>query len=112
VCEKPIAMTHQKSSFLNKHKLLLIFLFVYVLLSVLTFDVHLFAGGDNVVYVILAESIVSGQGYRNIHMAGEPEHAKFPIGFPLILSLFMVVFGKNFIVFKLFVLSTGIVSSL
>lgn len=110
MCEKPIAMTHQKSSFLNKHKLLLIFLFVYVLLSVLTFDVHLFAGGDNVVYVILAESIVSGQGYRNIHMAGEPEHAKFPIGFPLILSLFMVVFGKNFIVFKLFVLSTGIVS--
>lgn len=110
MCEKPTAMTHKKSSFLNKHKLLLIFTVVYVLLSVLTFDIRLFTGGDNVVYVILAESIVSGQGYRNIHVAGEPEHAKFPIGFPLILSLFMGVFGKNLIVFKLFVLLTGIVS--
>lgn len=110
MCEKPKAMTHKRSPFLNKHKCLLIFSLVYVLLSVLTFDVHLFTGGDNVVYVILAESIVSGHGYRNIHLAGEPEHAKFPIAFPLILSLFMVVFGKSFIVFKLFVLFTGLVS--
>lgn len=103
-------MTRRKPSFLEKHKFLLIFSFIYLLLSVLTFDVHPFTGGDNVMYVILAESIVNGQGYRNIHEAGEPEHTKFPVGFPLILSLFMAVFGKNFIVFKLFVLFTGVVS--
>jgi len=108
--KKPKVMTHRKPSFLEKHKFLLVFSLIYLLLSVLTFDVHLFTGGDNVVYVVLAESIVSGQGYRNIHVAGEPEHAKFPIGFPLILSLLMVFFGRSFIVFKLFVLFTGLVS--
>ncbi len=89
---------------------LLLFVVIYLVLSVLLFNPRLFTGGDNASYIILAESIVSGKGYRDIHLPDEPQHTKFPFGFPLLLSLPMFLFGSNFIVLKFFILLTGICS--
>jgi len=97
-------------SYIEENWLLILFLLAYTLLSLLLFNPRLFTGGDNASYIILAESIVSGKGYRDIHLPDEPQHTKFPFGFPLLLSLPMFLFGSNFIVLKFIVLLTGICS--
>ncbi len=91
----------------QKHALLLC-LALYLVLSFLLFDPKLFTGGDNAVYVILAESIVQGKGYKNIYMPEEPPHTLYPPGFALLLAPFVLVFGTNLIVLKLLIVLTGI----
>jgi len=83
------------------------FLLAYVVISVLLWDPKLHSGGDNCVYMILAESIATGRGYRDLHITGEPIHKTYPPGFPLLLTPFMWVFGRNLLVFKLVVMFTG-----
>ncbi len=82
-------------------------LIIYIILSILLFDPKLFTGGDNAVYVILAKSIISGKGYRNIERPEEPLHTQYPPGFPLLLSIFILVFGENIIILKFFILLIG-----
>jgi hypothetical protein len=91
----------------RKRTLLLLFLFIYCILSVLLFDPKLSTGGDNAIYIILAESISNGRGYKNIHMPDEPEHTQYPFGFPLLLALFMLLFGSNVIGLKVFIFLFG-----
>ncbi len=93
---------------LGRNKYLFLFLLVYLVLSIVLFDPKLFIGGDNAVYIILAESIVSGRGYRNIHLPDGSPHTLYPFGFPLMLSFFLWVFGADLIVLKLVVLLTGL----
>lgn len=95
-------------NFMSKHTLLLLFILVYLILSFLLFDPKLFTGGDNAVYIILAESITSGQGYKNLHLPDESPHTHYPFGFPLLLSLPILLFGTNIIILKLFVALTSI----
>ncbi len=59
---------------------------VHVALAVLLFDPKPFIGGDNAVYMTLAESIESGQGYRDIDLPGTPRHGQYPPVYPLILA--------------------------
>jgi hypothetical protein len=72
------------------------------------FDPKLFTGGDNAVYVILAQSICSGKGYKDLYLPGEPPHSQYPFGFPLMLAPFVLIFGANIIILKLVVLLTGL----
>ncbi|MGB9721929.1 MAG: hypothetical protein ACPL28_10685, partial [bacterium] len=58
-----------------------IFLLIYTILSLLLFDPKLFTGGDNAVYIILAESITTGKGYKNIYLPEQPPHTQYPPGF-------------------------------
>ncbi len=97
-----------EDSFIKKNKFLLLFLFIYLILSLLLFDPKLSTGGDNAVYIILAESIITGKGYKNIHIPWEPEHTQYPFGFPLMLSLPLLIFGSNIIVLKLFIILSGL----
>ncbi len=87
-------------------------MFIYIIVSVLLFDPKLFRGGDNVIYVILTESIVSGQGYKDIYLPEEPPHSRYPCGFPVLLSLPVCIFGTNIIILKMLVLLTGLGSVL
>ncbi len=96
------------SGFFSENKFLLLFLAIYIVLSILLFDPKLFTGGDNAVYIILAQSIAEGKGYRDIYLPGEPPHTQYPFGFPLMLSLFLLMFGSEVIIFKLVVLVTGV----
>ena len=101
-------ITHAGKSIVSRNKFILIILLVYLVLSIFLFDPKLSPGGDNAVYVILAESIISGRGYRNIHLPDEPDHAFYPFGFPLMLTLPVLIFGNNIFVLKLFIVLSGI----
>jgi hypothetical protein len=84
------------------------FIGLYAVLSLLLFDPKLFIGGDNAVYLNLAQSLIQGKGYRNLNQPGEPGHTQYPPAFPALLGLLMLGFGKNFIVLKLFIMLCGI----
>ncbi|MCX7996008.1 MAG: glycosyltransferase family 39 protein [candidate division WOR-3 bacterium] len=95
----------------KKYPLLLILLvIIYTILSILLFDPKLFTGGDNAVYIILAESIVTGKGYKNIYLPDEPPHTQYPPGFPIILSIPLMIFGKNILVLKFIIFLMGLFS--
>ncbi len=101
-------LPRSENIFFDRHKLLLLFLFIYIVLSFFLFDPKLFSGGDNAVYIILAESIVSGEGYKDMYMPDEPPHSQYPFGFPIMLSVPILIFGTNIILLKLLLLLTGL----
>jgi hypothetical protein len=73
---------------------------LHVVLAVLVFDPKPFPGGDNAGYMILAESIETGQGFRDIHLPGAPRHGQYPPVYPTILAIVSVL-GGGLIAFKL-----------
>jgi hypothetical protein len=60
---------------------------LHVALALLLFDPKPFVGGDNAEYMILAESIDTGQGYRDIHIPGAPRHGQYPPVYPTVLAI-------------------------
>ena len=59
---------------------------------------------DDGMYVILARSLETGQGYRYLNLPGAPSATHFPPGYPALLafvSLFSPRFPGNLVVFKL-----------
>ena len=58
---------------------------------------------DDGIYVILAKSIATGQGFRYLNLPGRPVAAHYPPGFPLMLSALWTlwpVFPANVTLFK------------
>ncbi|MEP7000676.1 MAG: hypothetical protein ABI969_09370 [bacterium] len=58
---------------------------------------------DDAMYVILARSIATGQGFRYLNLPGAPVASHFPPGYPAVLSLLWRVapeFPANLIAFK------------
>lgn len=53
-------------------------------------------GGDSAQYIILAESIIKGLGFKAINLPSAPFFYHFPPLFPLILSFIIYFFGRNF----------------
>jgi len=98
-----------RRGFCRRNRWVLLFLGIYLLLSVLSFDLRLYTGGDNATYIILAESLITGRGYSDIHLPEESPHTKFPVGLPLLLSVPVFLFGYNLLVLKLAVFIMGIV---
>lgn len=82
-------------------------LLIYTILSILLFDPKLFTGGDNAVYIILGESIASGKGYKNIYLPEASAHTQYPPGFPLLLAIFISMFGKNILILKFVIFLTA-----
>lgn len=60
---------------------------LHVALGLLLWEPTLFEGGDNAGYMILGESLRSGQGYRDLYLPGEPLHAKYPPLYPAVLAV-------------------------
>jgi hypothetical protein len=73
---------------------------LHVALAVLQFDPKPFVGGDNAGYMILAESIETGQGYRDIHIPGAPRHGQYPPVYPTLLAI-AAALGGGLITFKI-----------
>jgi hypothetical protein len=72
---------------------------LHVVLAALLFDPKPFVGGDNAGYMILAESIESGQGYRDIELPDSPRHGRFPPLYPAVLAVAGML-GGGLIAFK------------
>jgi len=98
----------KKKAQTENKKIFFLYLGIFVLLTVLLFSPRLFVGGDNAQYIALAESLISGKGYRTLYLPEEPPNTHFPPGFSLLLSIPYLVFGKNILIFKLFVFCISI----
>jgi hypothetical protein len=57
---------------------------------------------DDAHYIVLAESIATGQGYRNINYPDAPAARAFPPGWPLLLSPLVALFPSTYLPLKIF----------
>ncbi len=89
---------------INDKKIFLILMVIFIIINILNFDPKLFLGGDNAHYLILAKSLITGQGYRDIFMPDMPAHSQYPPGFPILLAPFVLLFSDNFIAIKLVIM--------
>lgn len=69
-------------------------------LALLLFDPSPFIGGDNFWYMLLAEGLRSGEGYRDLWLPGTPPHTHFPPFYPVVLAGVGLV-ANSVIAFKL-----------
>ena len=53
-------------------------------------------GEDPAQYLLLAQSLASGQGYRDLFLPGHPPHMFFPFVFPMLLAPLVALFGMDF----------------
>ena len=85
-----------------------------LLLGALLFDPKPDLGGDNTMYVMLAESILrTGDGYAQNYSPGPSEpHTRYPFIYPLLLSPLVAFFGRNFAALKILPFALGLGSIL
>lgn len=57
-------------------------------------------GGDSARYILLAQAIAEGKGYRIIYEPGEPKALYYHFMLPLILAPFIKIWGINFIILR------------
>mgnify|MGYP000105983660 CR=1 FL=1 len=67
-------------------------------------------GGDSAQYIILAESIVEGKGYKAINYPGDPFFHYYPPVFSLLLSPIIYFWGRNFYLMHILVAFLGYLS--
>lgn len=73
-----------------------------ILLVWLRFDtIPVGSSWDDANYIILAESLAQGSGYRLINHPHAPLETAFPPGYPLLLVPFVALFPQNFTILKL-----------
>lgn len=65
-----------------------------------TLDKKLDLNGDNAIYLTLAHHMADGQGYSDYTAEGLKPTAKFPVGYPAILSVFMRLGIDDLVFFK------------
>jgi hypothetical protein len=92
---------------------LLVILFVALLMYIVTFN-NFIVGlwQDDATYIILAKSLISGQGYRMINQVGKPLGKHYPIGYPLLLAPFVGLFPNSFAPLKILSLVCMLASSI
>ncbi len=97
----------QKINF-TKNKFFFWFLFIYVLISILLLNPDLPLSNDGPYYLVLAQSIVSHQGYRDIFHPAEMLDVEYPPLYPLLLAFLLIIFPKTIIELKLLSILFGI----
>ena len=58
-------------------------------------DFHASPRFDGAGYAVLAESLTTGRGYREIDRPGAPRHAHFPPAYPILLSALWRIAGRS-----------------
>lgn len=81
----------------NSNLFLLGLILASATLALLRFDsLQIGTSYDDAKYIILAESLASGQGYELINFPRPQIERNFPPGWPLVLAPFTLVFPKNY----------------
>lgn len=81
----------------NSNLFLLGLILASAILALLRFNsLQLGTSYDDAKYIILAESLASGQGYELINFPRPQIERNFPPGWPLVLAPFTLVFPKNY----------------
>jgi hypothetical protein len=60
-------------------------------------DVRSYPRFDGSGYAVLAEALMTGQGYREIDHPERPRHAHFPPGYPMVLAGLWALTGRSFV---------------
>ena len=89
---------------------LLVAVLLFGLLSLVATDGDLKVQHDSGVYITLAKSLATGQGYRSIYLAGDPPHTRYPPVFPLLLAPLVGVAGYHFLAMKLLVTAIALLT--
>ncbi|MFM8874482.1 MAG: hypothetical protein ACKOGC_00300, partial [Anaerolineae bacterium] len=85
----------------NSNLFLLTLIILSATLALLRFNsLQIGTSYDDAKYIILAESLASGQGYELINFPRPQIERNFPPGWPLVLAPFTLVFPKNYDVLK------------
>ncbi len=82
-------------NFFKKNYIILILLSISILWGILNFDILLNEGGDNGRYMMLGRSIIYGKFMREINTPQEDLHKQYPPFYPFLLSIMMLIFGKE-----------------
>lgn len=82
----------------------ILLLIISLSVGVYFFKPQLSQWGDNAQFIVLARSIVKGQGYREINSLRPQRHTKYPPGFPLLLTPFQTFAPSNWSAMKVFIL--------
>lgn len=86
----------------NSNLFLLALIFLSASLALLRFNsLQLGASYDDAKYIILAESLASGQGYQLINFPRPQIERNFPPGWSLLLAPFALIFPKNYDALKI-----------
>ncbi len=85
-------------SFIKK-KYFLFILLLFLLMSIPLVNSDLpFLDTDSPSYLILAQSISSGQGYKDIYYPGNPPNVEFPFFYPLLLAIVLKIYPGNYVI--------------
>ena len=76
-------------------------LFLQLILIFLAFDFQIFMGGDVHSDILLAESILSGNGFKDIWDPQQPQDNWRRPGMPVIIAFLYLLFGHHYLIIKL-----------
>jgi hypothetical protein len=79
----------------KEKRIILILLLIFLLLAFLAYDPKPALGGDNIHYLLLAQSLITLKGYKDLWHPQEKPHTQYPFGFPLLIIPFLLIFGKD-----------------
>lgn len=97
-------------NYLKKYFLLII-ICISASLALFRFDsLQIGTSYDDAHYIILAESLSSGQGYELINFPRPQAERAFPPGFPILLAPLTFLFPSNYSILKLFSLALWLIS--
>ncbi|MBI2333977.1 MAG: hypothetical protein HYU84_17775 [Chloroflexi bacterium] len=86
----------------NSNLFLLVLILASAVLALLRFNsLQIGTSYDDAKYIILAESLASGQGYELINFPRPQIERNFPLGWSLLLASFTLVFPKNYDALKI-----------
>jgi sensor histidine kinase YesM len=96
---------------LSQKYILILFLLLSTVLGLLRFNsLQIGTSYDDAKYIILAESLASGQGYQLINFPRPQIERNFPPGWPLLLTPLTFLFPGNYSVLKFFTLILSLAS--
>ncbi|MEN8143997.1 MAG: hypothetical protein ABFS14_03520 [Gemmatimonadota bacterium] len=107
--EQPEAPPNRLRSRIRPATIALLLVGLNLILAFLLFDPALFTGGDNSRYMILAEALRTGEGYRDLYLPGSPLHTKYPPGYPVLLAALGWIGGVQLFKLASVLLSAGTV---
>lgn len=86
----------------GRYKVLILLGVVSAVVCLLRFDtIPVGAFFDDAHYIVLAESLAAGTGYRLVNLPSTPVEDAFPPGWPLLLTPLVTLFPENYTVLKL-----------
>ena len=82
-------------------KIVIVMCVLFGIIYLLTLNPLLGINGDNAKYIVLAKSIVSGNGFRIISSPDKPQETRYGFGYPLLIAPVVYFFPDNVIALKL-----------